>query len=308
MREIQTAKYKAIGIAKRRKRRFVPISLRFAFALIKNRNLISNMIFIHRIDYAFLLRILKKNAYITLFIHTDTSAMLSKSSDSIWRFIPRIYNFFEKVSLNAPNRVFVYSLSDLSRLKSKRSDISLATSFYNDLIFFESVPWNLRAKTVLWVGRFENPKDPIFAMKVVKAFKLAGRNDVYFKFIGDGSLESKMAEIMVDEGLDNMQILPALSNIELAIEMNSAKVLFSTSHFEGSPRILYEAAGCKMSLVTCTSADPEEVASKFGYGIRLNSRSVGLYFREISRLIDLQIRIECATSGRQGTEVVNIEF
>ncbi len=308
MKEIQTAKYKAIGIAKRRKRRFTPISLRFAFAIIKNRKLIGNSIFIHRIDYAFLLRILKKNAYITLFIHTDTSAMLSKSSDSIWRFIPRIYSYFEKISLRVPNRVFVYSASDYSRLKLKRSDISLATSFYNDLIFFESIPWNLRANTVLWVGRFENPKDPLFAMKVVKAFKLAGRNDVNFKFIGDGSLESKMVDVMAEENLDNMQILPALSSMKLAFEMNSAKILFSTSNFEGSPRVLYEAAGCKMSLVTCTSADPEDVASKFGYGIRLNSRSAELYLREISRLIELQIRVECAESGRKGTEVVDFEL
>lgn len=296
------------GIQRSKARGFFPTSLLFALKVVRNRSKIRGSIYIHRIDYAVVTRLLKPKTEIVLFIHTDLSKNLGKSSESKWRLLGKFYYIFESISLKTPNKVFLYSETDYVRLKSKRPDCIILKSFYNDNVFRSQVKWSSRPKQVIWVGRFESPKNPLFALEVVRKFLHHDRTDIQFVFIGNGSQENKMKQYAVDNELTNLKLVSPLSANDLAKEMNKSRVIFTTSEFEGSPRVLYEAIGCNVALVTCQSADPDNLGLHNSYGIQVKSKNIDEYYDAIVKLISLRERNEITNPPNQGSQVVNEVF
>lgn len=291
------------GIQKKTRRKRIPASLKFSLALIWQARKFTNHIYIHRIEYAVILKMLKPRSKITLFIHTDASAMLGNSSDSFWRFFPNLYLKLEELSLKFPSKVCLYSASDFERIQKIRVDAIQLKSFYNDDIFTTERNWSERDEIVLWVGRFEKPKDPIFALKVAEEFLRHEVTHIRFLFLGTGSLEREMLDFKDQACLSNTEIWPAVDRQRLATIMNQSKVLFLTSDFEGSPRILYEALGTNLYIVTCKTSDPDNLGQLPENGIQVISKDTLHFYNAIMRLLSIE-RIPIENHIRKGSEVL----
>lgn len=256
-------KHQLYAIMTRKQKKRIPISILFLIKILMNRELITNEIYVHRIDYVPFLRLIRPRAVITLFIHTDSQMQLTKNSDSFWKFIPKLYFYFERIALFLSSRVYVYSETDAMRIKGIKETSSQLKAWYNDNIFKRlNIPRD--SDSCLWVGRFEQPKDPILAIKsFAKALEI--NPNLRLRLIGDGSLKTAMESEIAEHNLGGkVEIAGPKSQNELAIEMNSAGILLHTSEFEGSPRILLEALACGMRIVSNSNADPDRLSESFG--------------------------------------------
>jgi glycosyltransferase involved in cell wall biosynthesis len=185
------------------------------------------------------------------------------SSDSIWRFIPSFYFIYERLALFMSSQVYVYSETDFNRiLKIKKSACQLR-GWYNDHVF-KQVGLARDDKSFMWVGRFEQPKDPLLAIRsFAKALEID--SSLNLCMIGEGSLKWAMTDEIARLGLsERITISSPLNQRELALRMNHCGTLLHTSEFEGSPRILLEALACGMRVVSNSLADPDKLSERFG--------------------------------------------
>ena len=294
------------GVMRKAKRKNLPISLLFALRLIKHRNIMSNNIQLHRIDYVFLLKILKRRSHIDLYLHTDSNAMLMKNSDSKWKYLRLIFKIYEKIALMQVDRLFVYSATDYSRIATINNKAKLMKSWYNDSIF-RNLEHLRDSNRVIWVGRFEKPKDPEMFFEIAKRFQSIGNREINFEMIGNGSLFESIASRIENEKIQNLQIIDSLPALELAEKMNQSKVLVSTSLFEGSPRLFYEAIGCGMLIVSALEGDPDGVSSMSEYGVSVSSRQISSYMEAIQKAILQQVKFD-RKNLRPGSVIVNQEI
>lgn len=262
-REIISHRHELFSIMQKKSKVKIPVSLSFSLHVLMHRKLISQEILVHRIDYVPILRMIRPRADITLFIHTDSLQQTGSSSDSYWRFIPQLYFAYEKIALFLSSRVYVYSETDFKRIQTIKASACQLKAWYNDSVFRNlGIPRN--SKRILWVGRFEQPKDPLLAIRSF-AEALEIDSSLNLHLIGDGSLKQAMTHEIVILGLsDRVKIVDPMNQRELALEMNKAGTLLHTSEFEGSPRILLEALACGLRLVSNLSADPDKLSVLFG--------------------------------------------
>lgn len=241
------------------RRKYVPDSLKFVCAIFKKSKLLTNKIIIHRIEFLIPLRMLRPKSEITLFIHTDSKAQTNKGSDSLWRYLPFLYFFFESLSLLFADQVFVYSQSDFLRISRKFPSAQRLLSWYNPLIFknFELE----RLTQVIWAGRFEDVKDPFLA---IEAFALLPhKKGVRMLLVGEGSLfEEVRAYSEVLDPQNPIEFLGGIPQELLSEVLNKSKVFLQTSRFEGSPRILLEALACGVKIVSTKGGDPDLWSTK----------------------------------------------
>lgn len=258
-------------ITLRGRRRFVPDTLRLGFALLPRWRSMQryDIIQIHRMEFAPLVRILSPKAKIQLFIHTPTAGALSQSSDSLWRRLRSLNKFWEGLALRSSDQVFCFSKQETDRLTILGVPAtSLMASFDGRIFFAHEVPAGEGSAPpqILWVGRFEAPKDPHLAIAVAAELEAQGTS-VSLVMIGDGALASELER--ASRGMANVRIFPSLPHEEIAEVMRRSRVLLSTSVFEGAPRVLVEALACALPIVTASGADPEGLADR-----DVNSRSV----------------------------------
>ena len=122
---------------------------------------------------------------------------------------------------------------------------------------------NERKHQVLYVGRFSEQKN-IFTL--VDAFKLFSSENPSFKLkmFGNGSLEDKLKQKVIDENLsDKVSVLPN-SKTWQQDEFDSSLFLL-TSNFEGMPNVLAEALclGIPSVAVDCPIGGPKELKKLF---------------------------------------------
>jgi glycosyltransferase involved in cell wall biosynthesis len=107
------------------------------------------------------------------------------------------------------------------------------------------------------VGRLENPKDPVLAIRAFGAAVRAGIADE-FEVVGDGTLRDAVESAVAEEQLgDRVVLRGAVSRREVADAMRRASVMLMTSHYEGSPRALIEALACGAAVAATQGADPD---------------------------------------------------
>jgi glycosyltransferase involved in cell wall biosynthesis len=252
------------------RRKYLPDIVRFGWALICNRSLISGDVILHRIDLVPLIRLLSPKSKIHLFIHTDLSEQTKRNSDSFWRFLPIIYFALEKYAFEQVAKIGVYSKTDFARISKIAPGATLLQSWYNENIFEFSR--RQRNVDVLWAGRFERVKDPLLAVNVLShlAAELPNLKAV---FAGSGALFEASKSRCEELGLNGViKFAGPLTQNDLAKLMQDSKVFLQTSHFEGSPRILLEALGSGCNLVTTMAGDPDNLVQGLLASFQASSR------------------------------------
>lgn len=101
-------------------------------------------------------------------------------------------------------------------------------------------------KNILWIGRFEDEKDPLRAIAVWKEVR-AGIPDAVLIMIGEGSLTDALSRAAAQAGGTAIRVLPWQHDLSPALE--TADVVLSTSKHESWGQSIIEALAAGVPVV-----------------------------------------------------------
>jgi glycosyltransferase involved in cell wall biosynthesis len=164
---------------------------------------------------------------------------------------------FERLAFRLSSVVFCHSKTEFCRWSDlyKNKLHYIPASYESKNFYLEDGERDL----VIWAGRFETVKNPVFANRVLTSLKIPG---IKASMYGSGSLFAEVERANKISG-NPITINAAVSSEDLGKILRRTKVLISTSHFEGAPRILVEALASGARIVCLSSADPHDYASEF---------------------------------------------
>jgi glycosyltransferase involved in cell wall biosynthesis len=142
---------------------------------------------------------------------------------------------------------------NLERQYGKKSEIiptGVDTSFFTPN--WER-PLNPRAR-VLFAGSLRAFKQPQLVLDAATRFPAAD-----FRIAGDGPLASQLRQRVISEKLKNVALLGVLNSEELRKEYQRADIFLFPSVWEGSPKVILEAAACGVPALIRNSYGAETV-------------------------------------------------
>ena len=149
------------------------------------------------------------------------------------------------------NSTFVQS--SLKKEYERESDVIPTGA---DTRFFTPVwerPENIRPR-VLFVGSLCPRKHPEVVLTAAAHFPQAD-----FRFVGAGDMQEELLQRVIREGLGNVTFVGALGSGPLREEYRNADIFFFPSTFEGSPKVIVEAAACGLPVIVRDTYAPETV-------------------------------------------------
>jgi glycosyltransferase involved in cell wall biosynthesis len=114
-------------------------------------------------------------------------------------------------------------------------------------------PPNARPR-VLFVGSLRAYKQPHIVVDAAARFPQAD-----FRIAGDGPLALEMRRRATTERLKNAEFLGLLTADRLRAEYQSADIFLFPSKWEGSPKVILEAAACGLPVIARSDYSPETV-------------------------------------------------
>jgi len=260
--------------------RRVPHSIRVAFGaapVLFRTPLRGAVLQVHRLEAGLIARLKRAHAHV-FFVHTNTAASLRASSDSFWRRAPLIFRFLETRLMKGVDLTIVFNRASADEYAARGLRVQYMTTWFNHLLF--KPPTNPTSpadtRTVTWAGRFELPKDPVLAIEVfakLATLDMEGEGSWRFLMIGDGTLKEDVIARARELGvLERIEFTGAISRHEVAEALRHSSVLLMTSHFEGSPRVMYESMACGTPVVATAEADADNVLAEGRVGLALATR------------------------------------
>lgn len=146
--------------------------------------------------------------------------------------------------------------------------------------------------TVLFVGSLRRFKQPDFVLSAAARFPQAD-----FRIAGSGPLEPELAARIARENLCNASLLGMLNQERLRDEYRAADIFLFPSTWEGSPKVILEAAACGLPVVVRNDYAPETVRHRVtGYAAASNNEILSSLDMLISNA-DLRTRLGRAARG-----------
>lgn len=239
----------------------VPHSVKLALGLIRfHRMMPMSPLQAHRIETGAVLRLLFKNPVIQ-YIHNDSVGLTGPNSDSLWRKLPVLYRLLERLVFSSAKHVVLFNRTDSARIAKRVKKLTVAETWFDPEVFIPTTRSGLshQSMEVCWIGRFEAQKDPLLAIAVA-----AELNTIYPAFrltmVGTGTLRSRIEAAAIDCGISNkVRFTGPLSRKQVAELMGNSTVMLLTSHYEGSPRVVAEAAATGLPIVATEESDTDKV-------------------------------------------------
>ena len=152
-----------------------------------------------------------------------------------------------------------------------------------------------RRPRVLFVGSLRPFKQPQFLLDAAARFPQAD-----FRIAGDGPLASELKSRTMRERLANVTLLGSLGADNLREEYRSADVFLFPSSWEGSPKVILEAAACGLPAIVRNNYSPETVVHGVtGYQAASDNE---LYAFLAALLANPGLRHEMGRKGRQHSQ------
>ena len=250
-------------------RRRIPLSLQFSWALNRYRSQIDfrkAILEFHRIEPSFVLRDLKNPK--VLFLHGHMGDLYHPKTEVRWGRFPWIYFFIEGKLIKRMTRIHIVREDAVSfyqrRYPALAGRFSFLPTWVDDGVFKIENEQTRRkwkeelslesgmergGKILLFVGRFEGQKDPMFLLNAFHQLR-KGMDKVFLVMIGKGSLERPMTAYLEEHGLsEGVRILRPMAHALLVRWMNAADAFVLSSAFEGMPFVLAEAIQCGLPVV-----------------------------------------------------------
>jgi glycosyltransferase involved in cell wall biosynthesis len=251
-----------IATLSRTKKRVIPHSLKYSLALFKYRKTVktfkSDRSQVHRLEVGFCVYLLIDRNHITQCIHNDFKMYKLKTAESYWRYVRFAYFLLERAVIPKFGQVIVFSRMAAQRLKNYSDSVSYLSTWYNPSVFYYEDNENTQPLTILFVGRLEAQKNPLLFFEIAQELAKLTERKMKIIVAGDGSLKDTCSAYANSKNLDEFTaFLGFIEPNQLANVMRNSSVLVMTSNFEGSPRVLYEAGGCGLPVVSTIGSDPD---------------------------------------------------
>jgi glycosyltransferase involved in cell wall biosynthesis len=148
---------------------------------------------------------------------------------------------------------------------------------------------------ILFAGSLRPFKQPQFVLSAAARFPSCD-----FRIAGDGTLRPELESRMAREGLTNVRLLGALGAEALRQEYRQADIFLFPSRWEGSPKVILEAAACGLPVIVRNNYSPETVVHEVtGYQAGTDAELFGF----LQTLIDNPELRDCfGRAGRQHSQ------
>jgi glycosyltransferase involved in cell wall biosynthesis len=179
------------------------------------------------------------------------------------------------------------SLETEYRLRSAIVPTGVDTKFFCPIL---SPKPNTRP-VALFVGSLRPFKQPNLILDLAQKYPHAD-----FFLVGDGQMAPELRDRMLKENLQNVRLLGSLAPEALREQYRSADLFVFPSTWEGSPKVILEAAACGLPVVARTNYQPETVLDgTTGY---LVSSDTELFERTEELLSRPELRRQFGHAGR----------
>ena len=154
---------------------------------------------------------------------------------------------------------------------------------------------------VLFVGSLRPFKQPQLLLDAAIRFRHAD-----FILVGDGIMAGELRDRVQKENLENVQLLGSLTPQAVREQYRQSDVFLFPSTWEGSPKVILEAAACGLPVIASSHYRPETVVDgKTGFVV---SPGEELFFRLNQLLADKELRRLFGGSGRKLSERFDWDF
>lgn len=244
--------------------RRLPHSLRIALGLLRRRRRIATptVIQTHRADLALLCMVLWPKASHTYFIHTQESGLLGAESDSFWRRLAVLHRKLEQFVVRHADAVRVFNADYAEKVATWNSQARFSPTWWDPALVqcgLDKARPPDKERNLIWVGRFETPKNPALAVKTLAYLRSAApERDWRLTMVGTGNLFEATSQLASQLGLgDSVRFTGRLRPAQVMEQLASSRVLLMTSveGYEGYPRVLVEALALGCSAVVTAGAD-----------------------------------------------------
>ncbi len=182
----------------------------------------------------------------------------------------------------------------LDREYGLRSEIIPTGVDTNFFVPAGACPRNPRPR-VLFVGSLRTYKQPHLVMDAAARFPQAD-----FRIAGDGPLAAELRSRATTEGLKNVEFLGLLSSDSLRFEYQSADIFLFPSKWEGSPKVILEAAACGLPVIARSDYSPETVLHGVSGYQAASDESIFTHLEDL--LNNPALRQELGRNGRRLSE------
>lgn len=252
------------------RRGLIPLSVRLTAGVQRFRREIpwdGSVVELHRVEPALALGGVKQPK--ALFLHVHPQDLRNPKTEVVWGKFPDAYDWLEARLIRQMSRVYIVREDAVPVYKRKYPALADRVEFlptWVDEEVFVSLPEERRAeekrrlapsagldpsrKWLLFVGRFEGQKDPMYLLESFRALN-GSTPPSQLVLIGEGSMEGQIRAAVARFGLqERVRIVPPVGQADLARWMNSADCLVLSSAFEGMPRVVVESLHCGLPVVS----------------------------------------------------------
>jgi len=209
---------------------------------------------------------------------------------------PKAIRLWEQTILRCD---YLYS-NAVSAQKSLQREYSLESEIIPtgvDTHFFKpdwNRPRSSRAQ-VLFVGSLRTYKQPQVVVEAATRFPEAD-----FRLAGDGPLATDLRNVAIERRLSNVSFLGMLSAERLREEYQAADIFLFPSKWEGSPKVILEAAACGLPVIVRNDYSPETVRHGLTGNQAASNEEVFSYLDCL--LKNPELRQQLGRNGRQLSE------
>ena len=126
---------------------------------------------------------------------------------------------------------------------NKEDNIFIAHVGFEDNIFYPQKDYSKR-EYITYIGTLQNRKQPKVFIELSEYLK-----EEKFILIGNGSLEIEIDNLIKSKKHQNLTWYKQKTRFELAKILNNSKLFVFPSLHEGTPKVLYESAGCAVPIL-----------------------------------------------------------
>jgi glycosyltransferase involved in cell wall biosynthesis len=251
--------------------RRVPHSLRVALGAARFRARLpkSRVVQVHRMDLALFANAALRRP-LAYFVHTQERGLISGSSDSFWRHLGDAHTRLERRVVRGADNVVVFNIDYAESVRRWNPRTMASPTWYDPALFAPQADRDRFA--VVWVGRFEVPKDPLLAIASFRALTDSDPETPWsMTLVGSGTLDGEVAAAhagLPEDVRRRVRLAGRLAPDEVAETMGRGGVFLMTSQpgYEGYPRVLVEAiASGLVPVVTDGSDTGGLVGERVGY-------------------------------------------
>jgi glycosyltransferase involved in cell wall biosynthesis len=259
-------------------RHFVPTTLRYALALSRH-HFKSDFFHFHRIEPA--LAATRWQGHKILFIHNDIRQQMTNSKKGktiLWRYFPLAYFALEKKAIGQFDKILSCN-SEATRLyQDKYPNLAdRVSTIHNTVDEDRFYPWKPEQQSlehqrvthkhqlpankrfILFAGRLHPQKDPIL---LIQSFAELRDDKLHLLIAGDGELLKDIKSEIHRLNLENqVTLLGAVQQADLADLHRLADVFVLTSEYEGLPLAVLEALACGTPVVTTRCGETPRLLS-----------------------------------------------